>query len=186
MTLRHATMLVARREFGERIRTRAMQTSTLVTVLIVAAIGLAAGIFGDDGAQTFTVGAQGAEATRIAEAARATDVAFDARIKVKEFADGARASTAARDGEVDAALVGDEIVSEDSLPAELEGALQAATRQVRAAQTLREEGVEPGAAQRALAPPLLHVRTIGAVSGSSEVNTASDELGSSSTGNATR
>jgi len=161
MTLRRATMLVMRREFGERIRTRAMQISTLVTVLIVAAIGLAAGLIGDDGPQDYTVGAQGAEAVRIAEAARASGAAFDARIEVVRFADAARARTAARDGEVDAAIVGEDIVSQDSLQIELEGALQAAARQVRAAQTLRQEGVAPAAAQRALAPPALHVRTLG-------------------------
>ena len=160
MTLRHATMLVARREFGERIRTRAMQISTLVTVLIVAAIGLAAGLLGDDGPQDFTVGAQGAEAVQIAEAARTAGAGFDARIEVKRFSDEARARSAARDGDVDAAVVGEDIVSEDSLPAELEGALQTAARQVRAAQALRREGVAPDAAQRALAPPALHVRTL--------------------------
>ena len=42
---------------------------------------------------------------------------------------------------------------QDSLPAELEGALQAAARQVRATDALRDQGVEPAAAQRALAPP---------------------------------
>ena len=161
MSFRRATMLVARREFGERIRTRALQISTLVTVLIVAAIATAAGLFGDDGPENFTVAAQGAEAVSIAEAARATGRSFDARIEVKRFTDRTQARTAARNGDVDAAIVGEEILSEDALPTELEGALQAAARQVRATAALREEGVEPNAAQRALAPPALHVRTLG-------------------------
>lgn len=161
MSFRRATMLVARREFGERIRTRALQISTLVTVLIVAAIAIAAGVFGDDGPEDYTVAAQGAQAVSIAEAARATGRSFDARIEVKRFTGEPQARAAARDGDVDAAIVGEEILSEDTLPAELEGALQAAARQVRGIDALREEGVEPAAAQRALAPPALHVRTLG-------------------------
>ena len=161
MTFRRATMLVARREFGERIRTRATQISTLVTVLIVAAIALAAGLQSDDGPETYTVGAQGTEAVAIVEAARASAPAFGARIEIERFADTARARTAARNGDVDAAVVGEDILSEDSLPAELEATLQAAARQVRATQALRGEGVEPAAAQRALAPPALNARTVG-------------------------
>jgi ABC-2 type transport system permease protein len=161
VSFRRATRLVARREFGERIRTRALQISTLVTVLIVAAIAIAAGLFDDDGPESFTVAAQGAEAVSIAEAARATGRSFDARIEVERFAGEAQARAAARNGDVDAAIVGEEILSQDALPLELEGALQAAARQVRAMAALREEGVQPNAAQRALAPPALHVRTLG-------------------------
>jgi ABC-2 type transport system permease protein len=161
MTFRRATMLVARREFGERVRTRATQIGTLITVLIVVAVGLAAGLFGDDGPKEYTVGAQGAEATRIAETARASAAAFDVRIDVRQLATAAQARGAARDGDVDAALVGDEILSDDALPAELESSLQAAARDVRAAATLRAQGVSPDAARRAIAPPALHVRTLG-------------------------
>jgi ABC-2 type transport system permease protein len=161
MRFRRATMLVARRELGERVRTRSLQISTLVTALIVAAIALAAGLFGDDGPEDVTVAAQGSEAVRIAQTARASGAAFDLRIEVTRFTGAARATAAARDGEVDAAIVGEEILSEDSLPAGLDGALQAAARQVRAAQALRDEGVEPAAARRALAPPPLPVRTLG-------------------------
>ena len=161
MTFRRAAKLVARREFGERIRTRATQISTLVTVLIVAAIAVAAGLFGDDGPEDFTVAAQGAEAVRIADAARSSGRAFEARIEVRRFTDAARARAAAREGDVDASIVGEEILSEGSLPAQLEGALQTAARQVRAAQALREEGVQPAAAQRALDPPALAIRTLG-------------------------
>ena len=161
MRFRRAALLVARRELGERVRTRATQISTLVTVLIVVAIGLAAGLLGDDGPEDFTVGAQGAQAVSIAEAARATARGFDAGIEVERFTDETQARAAARAGDVDAAVVGEEILSEDALPPELEGALQAAARQVRGADALRGEGVEPAAAQRALAPPALHVRTLG-------------------------
>lgn len=162
MTFRRAAMLVARREFGERIRTRALQISTLVTVLIVAAIAVIAGVLGDDGPQDFTVGAQGADAVRIAQAAGASGAAFDARIEVRRFRDEAQARAAVRDGAVDAAIVGEDILSEDSLPSALEGALQGAARDVRAGRALRDAGLEPAVAERALSPPPLHVNTLGA------------------------
>lgn len=161
MTMRRATLLVARREFSERIRQRAFHISTVVTLLIVAGIALASGLLGSDGPKTFTVGAQGAEAVRIAEAARASGAVFDAKIDVRRFARAATARAAARDGRVDAAIVGGAILSRDSPPTELEQALQAAARQVRAAELLRSKGLSTADARRALAPPPLEVRALG-------------------------
>ncbi len=162
MSLRRATMLVARREFGERIRQRAFQISTLVTVLIVAAIALAAGLLGDDGPQDFKVGAQGAEAVAIATAAQASARPFDIRIELRRFANAAEARAAAKAEDVDAAIVGDQIVSKDSPPLELEQVLQAAAREVRAGEILRRAGLQAADARRALAPPALDVRSLGA------------------------
>ena len=160
MSLRRATRLVARREFGERIHQRAFQISTVVTLLIVAGIALAAGLVGDDGPQDFEVGAHGAEAVAIAEAAGASGKAFDVRIAVKRFTSAADARAAAKDERVDAAIVNRAIVSKDGPPSELEQALQAAARQVRAAQTLRREGLSAPDARRALAPSPLEMRQL--------------------------
>ena len=160
MSLRRATRLVARREFGERIHQRAFQISTVVTLLIVAGIALAAGLLGDDGPQDFEVGAHGAEAVAIAEAAGASGKAFDVRIAVKRFTSAADARAAAKDERVDAAIVNRAIVSKDGPPSELEQALQAAARQVRAARTLRREGLSAPDARRALAPSPLEMRAL--------------------------
>lgn len=161
MTLRRATMLVARRELGERIRQRAFQVSTAVTVLIVAAIAAAAGLLGDDGRERYTVGAQGAEAVAIVESARASARAFDVELEVRRYADAARAHAAARAEDVDAAIVGGTIVSRGSPPVELEQVLQAASRDVRSAEILRREGLSESDARRALAPPALQARSLG-------------------------
>ena len=160
MSLRRATRLVARREFGERIHQRAFQISTVVTLLIVAGIALAAGLLGDDGPQDFEVGAHGAEAVAIAEAAGASGKAFDVRIAVKRFTSAADARAAAKDERVDAAIVNRAIVTKDGPPSELEQALQAAARQVRAAQTLRREGLSAPDVRRALAPSPLEMRAL--------------------------
>jgi len=161
MSFRRAAMLVTRREFGERIRSRAFQISTGVTLLIVAAIALAAGLLGNDGEQEYTVGAQGGEAVAIAESARVSATAYDIRLEVKRFTDAAQARAAAKAEDVDAAIVGDELVSNDSPDGELEQVLQAATREVRAAEILRREGLSESDARQALAPPALQARTLG-------------------------
>ena len=161
MSFRRAAMLVTRREFGERIRSRAFQISTGVTLLIVAAIALAAGLLGNDGEQEYTVGAQGGEAVAIAESARVSATAYDIRLEVKRFTDAAQARAAAKAEDVDAAIVGHELVSNDSPDGELEQVLQAATREVRAAEILRREGLSESDARQALAPPALQARTLG-------------------------
>jgi ABC-2 type transport system permease protein len=161
MSFRRAVMLVTRREFGERIRQRAFQISTAVTILIVAAIAVAAGVLGGDGDQEYTVGAQGSEAVAIAESARGSAKAYDIRLAVKRFTDAAQARAAAKAEDVDAAIVGDELVTKDSPEGELEQVLQAATREVRAAQILRREGLSAADARQALAPPGLRTRALG-------------------------
>jgi ABC-2 type transport system permease protein len=161
MTLSRATMIVARREFGERVRGRAFQISTVVTVVIVAGVALAAGLIGGDGRQEYKVGAHGSEALAIAGSARASAPAFHIRIEVKRFTGSAQARAAAKADDVDAAIVGDTIVSKDAPPVELEQVLQAATHAVRAAAALRREGLSDADARRALAPPQLALRTLG-------------------------
>ncbi|MDQ3724065.1 MAG: ABC transporter permease [Actinomycetota bacterium] len=161
MTFRRSVALVTRREFGERVRQRAFQISTAVTVLIVAAIAAAAGLIGGDGREEYTVGAHGAEAVAIAESARASATAFDVRLEVKRFTGAARARAAAQAEEVDAAIVDGEIVSQGSPPADLELLLQGAAREVRAAEILRGEGVSQSDARRALSPPGLRARALG-------------------------
>ncbi len=161
MSFRRAVMLVTRREFGERIRARAFQVGMAITVLIVAAIAAATGLLGGDGVTSYTVGAQGPEAIAIAESARGAAPAHGVRLKVRRYPDRARARAAARAGDVDAAIVGGELVSQAGPPGELEQLVQSATREVRAVAGLRRAGLSRADAQRALAPPALPARALG-------------------------
>jgi ABC-2 type transport system permease protein len=155
VTTRRAAVLVAHREFTERARSRAVQISTVVTVLLVGAVGVLAGVLGDDGTTEYDVGAQGPEGVAIAGAARAAAPSFDARVTVRRFESPTAARAAVRDERVDAAVVRGAIVSRDAPPDELEQLLQAAAREVRAGETLRSEGLGPAEARRALNPPAL-------------------------------
>ncbi len=155
-----AAVVVARREFSERVRTRAFQISMVVTLLIVGAVAVLAGVLGGDGATDYTVGAQGAEASAIAGAARGAAPGFDARVKVRRFEGSVQARAAVTGESVDAAISGGVILTRDKPPDELEQLLQAAARQVRAGEALRSEGVTGEEARRALDPPPLRTRAL--------------------------
>jgi ABC-2 type transport system permease protein len=160
MSPARAAVVVARREFSERIRTRAFQISLVTTLLIVGAVAVLAGVLGDDSATEYTVGAQGTEAAAIAGAARSAAPQFDARVVVRRFDSPAQARAAVSDDGVDAAIVGGVILTRDDPSDELEQLLQGAARQVRAGETLRSEGVSGEEAQRALDPPPLRTRAL--------------------------
>jgi len=161
MTDRRATLLVARREASERLRQRSFQISTGVTLLIVAAVAVLGGVLGGGGPDRYQVGAHGAEAAAIAAAAQAAAPAFDARLEVRRYRDEASARAAVRDEEVDAVvLASGTVLMLDEPPTELERALQAGGRQVRAGRALRSEGLSAPEARRALDPPPLPVRAL--------------------------
>jgi ABC-2 type transport system permease protein len=157
---RDAAILVARREFGERMRQRSFQISFGVTVAIVVLVGVLSGVLGSDDTTRYEVGAQGAQAAAIAEAARELGPRFDVRVDPRRFADSAEARAAVRDEEVEVAIVGSSLIAREEPPDDLALAVQAAAREVRAGELLRAQGVEPREARRALNPPPLAVRTL--------------------------
>ncbi|MBA3261897.1 MAG: ABC transporter permease [Thermoleophilaceae bacterium] len=160
MSDRRAALVVARREFGERIRQRSFRISTGVTVLLIAAVGILAGVLGGDEPKTYNVGAQGAEAAAIVRAAGAVAPGFDVRIEGRRFADAPAAREAVRAESVEVAVVEGTVVAREDPPEELTQALQAGARQVRAEALLREQGVEGPEARRVLDPPPLTVSTL--------------------------
>ena len=160
MSDRQAALIVARREFSERIRQRTFQISTAVTLVVVAAVAILAGVLGSDEAKTYEVGAHGSESTAIVEAARAAAPQFDVRIEADRFQSAERARAAVRDESVEVAVVDGALIAREEPPDELAQTLQAAARQVRAGMLLREQGLTRAEAERVLDPPPLTVRTL--------------------------
>jgi ABC-2 type transport system permease protein len=157
---RDAAILVARREFGERARQRSFQISFGVTVAIVVVVAVLSGVLGSDDTERYEVGAQGAQAVAIAEAAHELGPRFDVRVQPRRFADVAQARAAVRDEEVEVAIVGGSLIAREDPPDDLALVVQAAAREVRAGELLRAQGVEPDEARRALNPPPLAVHTL--------------------------
>jgi ABC-2 type transport system permease protein len=160
VTTGRAAVLVARREFMERVRSRSFQISTAVTVAIVAVVAVLAGVLGDEGPTDYDIGVQGAEAAAIAAAARAAAPSLDASLSVRRFETPAAARAAVRDEQVDAAVAGGAILTRDDGDDELEQLLQAAARQVRTGEALRSEGLSPAETRRALDPPPLRTLAV--------------------------
>jgi ABC-2 type transport system permease protein len=155
VSLRRAIWLVTRREFMERFRTRAFQLSLVLTVAIVAAVGIVAGVVGDDGPQDYTVGAVGPQALLVAAGANELGRSVDVRIEVQREQNAAAARAGVRDDSLDAALVGGSIVSLRDPPAELLQLLQQSSRLIRTQQGLRREGLDADERERALQQPPL-------------------------------
>jgi ABC-type Na+ efflux pump permease subunit len=119
-----------------------------VTVLVVAAVGIIAGVVNDDGADEYTVGAVGPGAEIVAAGANDLGRPLEVTIEVEDQPDAGAARAAVRDERVDAALVGDSIVSLRDPPAELVQLLQQSSRLVRTRQALAREGLSAEESER--------------------------------------
>jgi ABC-2 type transport system permease protein len=160
MSDRQAMLLVARRELTERVRQRTFQLSTAIIVAIVGAVAVLAGVLGGDDAESYDVGAQGEESATIVRTARSVGRQFDVRIHLRTFDSPAQARAAVRNEDVDAAVVGGELVTLEDPPDDLAQALQVSARQARSHEALRRQGLDADEARRALEPPPLRVRAL--------------------------
>jgi ABC-2 type transport system permease protein len=154
--------LTARREVVERTRRdRSFLISTLVTLAILLAIIFVPRLFGANDPEEFGVGLVGTASQPLGQALTAQGEAVDIRIRLQQPASAADAEAAVRDGKLDLAVVeGRELVAKDEVDEQLNLLVQAASRTVRAQQTLQGAGVGQGEIQAALAPPPLPVRSL--------------------------
>jgi len=95
---------VARREFEERLRSRAFQISTAITVLIVLAIVIVPTFIDSGNGPEYSLGVVGETPQRLDEVLTATS-GGSASFDVKRFADAETAETAVVAGEIDAVLI---------------------------------------------------------------------------------
>jgi ABC-2 type transport system permease protein len=164
---REAIALVARREITERVREKSFLVSLAVSVLIVGLVAVLPTALGLGGDKKFTVGVVDPAAQPVAAAAARGAGAFDVRLEIRRLAP-ADAPAALEDGDVDAVLSARGLRSLEKPDDALVRVLQAASRQVRAAQALRDAGLTPAQARRALAPPPLVVSTVKPVDSAAE------------------
>ena len=154
--------LTARRELVERTRRdRSFLISTLVTLAILVALIFVPKLLGSDDPTEFDVGLVGPASQPLGQALTAQGEAVDVRINLRQPATAAEAEAAVRDGTLDLAVIdGRELVAEAEVDEQLNLLVQAASRAVRAQQTLQGAGVAPSEIQAALAPPPLPVRSL--------------------------
>jgi ABC-2 type transport system permease protein len=154
--------LTARRELVERTRRdRSFLISTLVTLGILFAIIFLPRLFGANDPAEFDVGLVGSASQPLGQVLTAQGAAIDVQIRVQQPASAADAEAAVRDGRLDLAVIdGRQLVAEAEVDEQLNVLVQAASRIVRAQQTLERAGVPQAEIQAALAPPPLPVRSL--------------------------
>jgi ABC-2 type transport system permease protein len=160
VTDRSAAVSVGRREFSERIRQRSFQISTAVSLAVITAVAVLAGVLGGDEPKTYEVGSRGAEAAAIVRVSAAIAPQFDVEIEARRFDGADQARAAVRDERVEVAVVDGDLVAREDPPDELAQALQAGARQVRLGAALRRAGLDEAEARRALDPPPLRVEAM--------------------------
>ena len=164
MNARRAIFLTARREFRERIRSRAFIASTVVQVVIVLAIVIVSSLTGGN-TETFTVGTVGDGSATVAEAAEAQQEGFAVEVEIQAFDDEDAARAAVAADEVDAVISAGTLISGAGPPETLVALVQQASRSVEGAEALRSQGLDDKEIRAALEPEPLAVDEIGEASG---------------------
>jgi ABC-2 type transport system permease protein len=153
-------LLVARREFTERLRDRTFLVTNAFIVVILALALLLPSILGD-GDEPGRIGAVGPEAEAVALAARQAQDTFDVQVEIEPVADRAAAERALEDGDLDAVLLdGTTVLVQEELPSELEPLLATAVAGVAVTEQLADAGVSQEELAALREPPELAVESV--------------------------
>jgi ABC-2 type transport system permease protein len=161
--------LVARREVRERLRSKEMVVSTLISLAVIAVIVLAAGA-ADSGGPSFDVGTVGERPAQVAAVMDDLAGGEDGRssgsssggdsgsdgveLDVRQVEARAEAERLVRDGDLDAVIVDDEVLVGEELDRELGALVHAAHREVAIAGALSTAGATPDEVASASPGPL--------------------------------
>jgi ABC-2 type transport system permease protein len=158
---REAIRLVVRREVTERLREKAFAVSTAINIVIIVAVVIIAAVVGG-GDESYKVGWVTETERVVVQAAADAGRAADVTIEVRQIGSPGPSTpdAALEEGTVDAVVVDGQIRSTEELDAELVTLLQAANREVEAAEALDQAGVSAEEARRALQPPPLEIATL--------------------------
>lgn len=155
-----AIRLVAGREVRASVQKRSYWIGVAITLAIVLAVSILPGILGGDGTTTRDVGLVGAsrELRAPLEAIDRADPDLRLRIRTFETDDAARA--AARDGDVDAAVVGDRIVVKDDVPDSLAAILDRSARAAQVNRGVADGAIDEDVAEGLASPSVLRVEAL--------------------------
>jgi ABC-2 type transport system permease protein len=154
--------LVAGREIGERIRSKAFRISTGVSVAFVLAVAILPGVLGDDGPTTYEIGVFGGGSEQLAARLPvvAAQLGDDVEVDVRRLADQSEATRLVESGDVDAAVGDGRVVVDEELGDRLGFLIQEANRQVAGEAALAGAGVRGDVAGRILMPQPLEVQAL--------------------------
>jgi ABC-2 type transport system permease protein len=159
-TPRGVVRLVARREIVTRVRERSFAISTLITVLVVVALVVIPHLL-SRGGDKLKIGVVGSTSAVLEPALQQAAGPEDATVDIRRYADVDQARAAVDAGDIGAAFVGTErVIVADGLDGKLATVVQAAYRQVAAAQRLAAAGIDPARVAQALTVPPLAVDSL--------------------------
>ena len=161
MTRFEIIRIVAGREIGERVRSKAFRVSAGISLAFILAVAVLPGLIGDDGPTTYDVGVFGAASEALAErlpAVAALD--DDVALGVRRLAGEDEGRRLVGSGDLDVAVGDGQVVVERDLSDRLRFIVQEANRQVAGEAALAGAGVRGEAAARILAPEPLAVRAL--------------------------
>lgn len=157
MSAARAVRLVATREIVERVRSRGFLVSLAVQVLILGGVVLVAALSG--GSDAPQVGVVGTADPALSNALRGPAPGVKA-LRVRSFPAPDAARAAVRRGDVDAAVVGSQLVIESDPSSDAVGAVQAAAQRARLQAALEGAGAAGPRVRAALDPRPLRVAAL--------------------------
>lgn len=136
------TVLVASREFTERLRSRAFLISNIAILAILLLALIVPNLFGDGA--PMVVGHLDGDACQIAQLALGQQGAFDLDIEVTAIVDRQAAEAALEAGEVEAVLLdATTVLADGNLGPRLEALLANASNSIEVDTALAEAGLDP-------------------------------------------
>jgi ABC-2 type transport system permease protein len=140
MSARREIWEVARREFVERWRSRAMRVSFGILLGLVV-IGAVVATVSDEGTPTDEFGLVGSRAVALAPALRLADQADGRKARIHRFGDRANAERALGDGDVDAVILDGRLIVEEDRTSPAVGVAQRAIAAQRTVTRLQAAGL---------------------------------------------
>jgi ABC-2 type transport system permease protein len=144
---RRAVALIAGREISERAFEKSFVISTIITLVVIAAIAVLPSALGFGGQEEYSIAVGDAAARPVADAAVREAAAFDAKVTIV-------------DGDADVTLTNGGIRAQEKPDDQLLGLLQAANADVSSGEALRDAGLDAEQTRRGLSPEPLRLTTV--------------------------
>ena len=153
MSRMHTIVLVTRREFSTRLRSKVFLISTAVILLIVAAAVIVPSfISGDDGTARYSIGTVGPVPATLGPALENALVDEQVDVDTRRFLSRAAAEAAMEEGEIDAVVIDGETIIVQTSGSRLAVALQASLAAIDFTERARDLGIDPEDLALLLAP----------------------------------
>ncbi len=153
--------LVARREWNQRVRSRAFRISTVISILLVVAIVVVPQIYGGGAKPARTVGLVGTTSPQLPVLLHGAGNQLGVSVKTRRFADETAGRAALSSGDVSVLLVdGRELVWKAEPDDQLQAIVTSAVQVLDRRRAIAEIGLTPEQAARLLRPPDLPSRSL--------------------------